>query len=141
MRSWLLREMGFLRGAHLPAMLRGACVRHAAWWLGGLRAVLWQWAGGGLRLPQARTPPTVARRVIHFGPESRCQGSGSVVLRGGVGRRNGQLHCWMGTPPRKIRARFQGYKHTSLTSFVDEADESSRLRGFFAQKTKFVMLS
>jgi hypothetical protein len=63
-------------------MLRGACLRHAARRVGGLRAVLWQWAGCGLRLPQAKAPPTVARRVILFSPEPHCQGSGSFVLRG-----------------------------------------------------------
>jgi len=31
----------------------------------------------------ARAPSTVARLVIHFGPESYCQGSGSSVLEGG----------------------------------------------------------
>jgi hypothetical protein len=32
-----------------------------------------------------------------------------------VGRRDERLHCWVRTPPRKIRRRFQGCKHTSLT--------------------------
>jgi hypothetical protein len=32
-------------------MLRGTCLRHAAWCVGGLRAVLCQWAGDGLPLP------------------------------------------------------------------------------------------
>jgi hypothetical protein len=50
-------------------MLRGTCVRCAAWCVGGLRAVLWQWAGGGLPLPYAKAPLTVARLVILFGPE------------------------------------------------------------------------
>jgi len=50
--------------------------------VGGLRAVLWQWAGCGLPLPQAESPLTVARLVVLFGPESHCQGSGSFVLRG-----------------------------------------------------------
>jgi len=31
-----------------------------------------------------------------------------------VGRRNWRSHCWVRTPPRKIRRQFQGYKHTSL---------------------------
>jgi hypothetical protein len=31
-----------------------------------------------------------------------------------VGRGNGQLYCWVGTYPRKIRVQFYGYKHTSL---------------------------
>jgi hypothetical protein len=39
----------------------------------------------------------------------------------GVGRRNGRLHCWVCTPHREIRARFEGHKHTSLMSLVDEA--------------------
>jgi hypothetical protein len=45
--------------------------------------VLWQWAGGGLPLPQAKAPSTIARLVILFGSESYCQGSGPFVLRGG----------------------------------------------------------
>ena len=69
----------------MPAMLRGACVRYPAWWVGGLRAVFWQWAGGSLRLPQAKSPFTVGRRVIHFGPEPWPWGSGSFALRGGGG--------------------------------------------------------
>jgi hypothetical protein len=32
-------------------MPRGTCLRHAAWCVGGLRAVLCQWAGDGLPLP------------------------------------------------------------------------------------------
>ena len=51
-------------------MLRGACVRHAAWRLGGLRAVPWHRAGGRLPLPQVKVPLTVGRLVIHFGPKS-----------------------------------------------------------------------
>jgi hypothetical protein len=51
--------------------------------MGGLRAVLWQWARGGLPLPQAKSPLTVARRMIHFGPEPWQRGSGSLALRGG----------------------------------------------------------
>jgi hypothetical protein len=49
--------------------------------LGGMRAVLGQWAGGGLPLPQAKAPFTLARGVILFGPESHCQGSG-LLCRG-----------------------------------------------------------
>jgi hypothetical protein len=101
-------------------MLRGARLRHGAWRVGGLRAVLGQWAGGSLPLPQAKAPSTVARLVIHVGPESYCQGSGSFALRGGVGRRNGRLHCWVCTPPRKIRAQLHGCKHTSLIFLVGE---------------------
>jgi hypothetical protein len=74
-----------------------------------------------LRLPQAKSPSTAARRVIQFGPEFQLRGSGSLALRVGVGRRNGRLHCWVGTPLRKIRAQFQEYKHTSLTSLVEDS--------------------
>src|SRR5215207_6183725 len=38
--------------------------------------------------------------------------------QGGVGRRNGRLHRWVRTPPRKIRTQFHGYKHTSLIRSV-----------------------
>jgi hypothetical protein len=78
----------FLRGAHLPAMLRGTCLRYAAWCLGGMRAVLWHGSGGGLPLPQDKAPSTLARGVIHFGPESRQWDSGSLVLRSGGGSQN-----------------------------------------------------
>jgi hypothetical protein len=47
--------------------------------------VLWLWAGGGLPLPQDKSPPTVARRVIHIGPEPWQWGSGSLALGAGVG--------------------------------------------------------
>ena len=46
--------------------------------MGGMRAVLWQWAGDGLPLPQAKSPLTVAQRAIHFEPESQSRGSGSL---------------------------------------------------------------
>jgi len=36
----------------------------------------------------------------------------------GVGRRNRRLHCWVCTPHRKIRHRFDRYKHTSLNLLV-----------------------
>src|SRR5215217_9062343 len=68
-----------LRGAHLHAMLGGTCLRRCAWFVGGMRAVLGQWAGGSLPLPQAKAPSTVARLVIHVGPESYCQGSGTFA--------------------------------------------------------------
>jgi hypothetical protein len=99
-------------------MLGGTCLRRCAWFVGGMRAVLGQWAGGSLPLPQAKAPSTVARLVIHVGPESYCQGSGSFALRGGVGCRNGRLHCWVCTPPRKNRRQSQKYKHTSLILLV-----------------------
>jgi hypothetical protein len=38
-------KRGFLRGAHLLAMLGGTCLRYAAWRVGGLRAVLWHYSG------------------------------------------------------------------------------------------------
>jgi hypothetical protein len=83
--------------------------------------VLWQWAGGGLHLPRAKSPSTVARGVTLFGPESYCQGSGSLVLGVGVGRGKWRLHRWVCTPPRKIRARFRRNKHTSLIISVGES--------------------
>jgi hypothetical protein len=51
--------------------------------VGGMRAVLGQWAGGGLPLPQAKAPSTVARLEILFGPEPCQWGSGYFALRGG----------------------------------------------------------
>jgi hypothetical protein len=75
----------------------------------------WQCAGCGLLLPQAKSPLTVARQVIHIEPEPCEWGSGSLVLRvGGVGRRNGRLHRWERAPPRKIRCRFRECKHILL---------------------------
>jgi hypothetical protein len=44
----------------------------------------------------------------------------------GVGRRNGRLHCQVGTPPRKIRHYFQECKHTSLVFLVGEVVEVHR---------------
>jgi hypothetical protein len=46
--------------------------------------VLWHWAGGGLPLPQAKAPLTVARPVILFGPEPWRWGSGTVAAGWGV---------------------------------------------------------
>jgi hypothetical protein len=60
-------------------------VRHAAWRVGALRAMLGHCTSGGLPLPQAKGPSTVARLVIHFEPESHSRGSGSFVVRGGGG--------------------------------------------------------
>ena len=99
-------------------MLRGARVRCAAWRVGGLRAVFGHLSRGGLRLPHTKAPFTLARLVIPFGPEPCQWGSGSFALRVGVGRRNGRLHCWVGTPTRKIRAWFRSYKHTSLVFLI-----------------------
>jgi hypothetical protein len=56
--------------------------------VGGLRAVLGHWAGGSLPLPYAKEPSTVARGVIHSGPEPWQWGSGSFMLGVGVGRGN-----------------------------------------------------
>jgi hypothetical protein len=38
----------------------------------------------------------------------------SRIGRWGVGRGNGRSRFRVRTPPRRIRARFRGYKHTSL---------------------------
>ncbi len=37
----------------------------------------------------------------------------------GVGRGDGLMHCWVYTPPRKIRVQFHEYKHTSLALSVE----------------------
>ena len=39
----------------------------------------------------------------------------------GVGRGNTRSHCGMCTPPRKIRAQLQEYKHTSLVFLVGKS--------------------
>jgi hypothetical protein len=44
----------------------------------------------------------------------------------GVGRGDRRLHCWVRTPPRKIRHQFQKCKHTSLTSVLGEVVEIHR---------------
>jgi hypothetical protein len=76
-------------------------------------------SGGGLPLPQAKSPSTVAQRVIHyFGPEPWQWGSGSFALQVGVGRRNERLHRLACTPSRKIRAQFHGCEHTLLNVIV-----------------------
>ena len=89
-------------------MLRGARLRRAARSVGCLRAVLGNGSCGGVRLPQTEAPPTIARRVIHYGPESHCRGSGSLCCGVRVGRRNGRSRCRVRTPPRKTRAGFEG---------------------------------
>jgi hypothetical protein len=122
-----------MRSAPACDALRDMCTTSSV--VRGMRAVLGHWAGDSLPLPQAKSPLTVAWGVILFGPEPYCQGSGSLALRVGVGRRNGQLHRWVRTPHRKIRARFHGYKHTSLISLLGK---SSRVRLSLAQKTIFV---
>jgi hypothetical protein len=63
-----------------------------------MRAMLGHWAGCGLPLPQAKSPLTIARLVILFGPEPHCQGSGAFVLGVGWvvgmgGRIAGCAHC------------------------------------------------
>jgi hypothetical protein len=88
--------------------------------VGGLRAVL-GYRSGGLRLPQAKAPSTVARLVILFGPESYSRAPVLLCCGVGVGRENWRSSCWECTPPRKIRIRFQGYKHTSLTFLVGKS--------------------
>jgi len=118
-------------------MLRGACVRRCAWCVGGLRAVLWQWAGGGLPLPQGESPLTVARIVILIGPEPWQWGSGSFVLRGGGGSWK-LVGVVLGIHTTSKNPRpVEKHKHTSLILL---AGESSRFRGFFAKKTKLVTL-
>ena len=67
------------RGAGAKATAAGS---HAV-----ARRVLGQWAGGGLPLPQAKAPSTIARQVILFGSGPCCRGSGPFVLRGGGGSR------------------------------------------------------
>ena len=42
----------------------------------------------------------------------------SRIVRWGVGRGDVRLRCRVRTPLRKIRAEFDGYKHTSLTFLV-----------------------
>jgi hypothetical protein len=62
--------------------------------VGGLRAMLGHGEGCGLRLPQAEAPSSVARRVIHFGPESHCRDSGpsaASVGRGWVAEMGGRI--------------------------------------------------
>jgi hypothetical protein len=117
MISWLLRERVLTRSVPACDALRGACSILS---VGGMRAVLGQWAGGSLPLPQAKAPSTLGRCVILFRPESCYWDSGYYVLRVRVGRGHGRLHCWVCTPSRKIQVQFQGYKHTSLTSLVGE---------------------
>jgi hypothetical protein len=64
-------------------------------------------------------------------------GRAPVLLRCGVGvgRRNGRLHRWGCTPPRKIRRQFYRYKHTLLVSIGRGIFVSSAL---LDQKTKLV---
>jgi hypothetical protein len=66
--------------------------------MGGLRAVLGHSEGCGLRLPQAKASPTLARRVIHSGPEAPIGGA-PVLLCGAVG--------WVA----EIRGHIMGYAH------------------------------
>jgi hypothetical protein len=40
-----------------------------------------------------------------------------------MGSGDQQSRCCVGTPPRKIRAKFQEHKHTSLTYMTNEACE------------------
>src|SRR5215216_5089986 len=102
-------------------MLRGARLRHPAWSMGGLRAMLRHWAGCGLPLTKAKAPLTVARHLFHFGREPWRWGSGPFALRCGVGRGKWRLHCWVCTRLRKIRIRFRECKHTSLILLVGKS--------------------
>ena len=86
----------------------------------GTGAEAFEGVGDGLRLAKAKAPSTVARCVIHFGPESHCQGSGSLVLRGGGVVENGRCVPGCAHPHLKIRYRFREYKHTSLIFLVGE---------------------
>jgi hypothetical protein len=133
MISWLLQRRVLTRSAPAWDALRGACTTSSV--VGGLQAVLGHWAGGGLRLPQAKSPLTVARCVIHIGPEPCQWGSGSFVLRGGGGSRKLAAALLGVHTPRKIRARFQECKHTSLNLIVVEL---SAVRLYSAQKTILV---
>jgi hypothetical protein len=87
-------------------MLRGACVRHAARCVGGLRSVLGHGSGGSLPLPEAEAPSTVARLVIHIGPEPRQWDSGSIALRVG-GSQEWAVALLRVHTPSKIRVQFQ----------------------------------
>jgi len=89
--------------------------------VGGLRAVLGQWAGDGLPLPQTKAPATVERHVILFGPEPG-NGAPVFVLGGGGGSRKlAVAMLGVHTPPRKIRRQFHEYKHTSLVVLAGES--------------------
>ena len=70
-----------MRSATACDTLRGVCTTFGV--VGGLRAMLGHYAGGGVRLPQAKAPTPVAPLVMLFEPESHCRGSGSFVLQGG----------------------------------------------------------
>src|SRR5215213_9919014 len=115
-------------------MRRGACRRNAGGCVGGLRAVLWQWAGGGLPLPQAKAPPTVRRRMIHIGPEPWEWGSGSFALRGGS-RKMAVALLNVHTPLEKSAADFTD---TSIHRLVSQYMNHLGLRLPSAQKTILV---
>ena len=69
--------------------------------------------------------PDYRSRASVYLPESICE------AKGGVGCEKQVADCHIRTPPRKIRARFRGYKHRSLVLL---AVESSRVRRCSAQK-------
>jgi hypothetical protein len=66
---------------------------------------------------RCRTSDPLWAGALAMGLRSLCYGVG-------VGRGKWRLHCWAGTPPRKIRARIQEHKHTSLNSLVGESSET-----------------
>jgi hypothetical protein len=85
--------------------------------MGGLGAVLGQCAGGGLPLPQAKAPSTVAWGVIHFRPEPRRWDSGSFALRGWGGSSRVWAVVLLGAHTlSKIRDRFLRYKQYRLVA-------------------------
>jgi hypothetical protein len=73
--------------------------------------------------------------VLRCGGEVRMSQFANGTV--GVGREQYVADPLTCTPPRKIRAQFHVYKHTLLSYLVGQ---SSRFRGFLAQKTKVVML-
>jgi hypothetical protein len=120
MRSWPPRERVPTRSAPARDALGGVCTTCSVV-VGSLRAVLGQWAGGGLPLPQGKSPSTVARLAILFGPEPHSQGSGSIALRDGGGSRKLAdallgVHTPSKNPPPVSRA--QAYIALHLSSDV-----------------------
>jgi hypothetical protein len=64
----------------------------------------WALRGWWSASTQSKVPFTVARRTIFLGLKFRQRDAGSFALRvGGVGRRNGRLHCWVHTPSKNLR--------------------------------------
>jgi hypothetical protein len=46
------------------------------------------------------------------------------------------LHCWVCTPPRKIRDQFHGYKHTSLSVSCTSVVEAVEVLGISAEAVR-----